>query len=61
MTLHALQLVAIVMDEEASPEQRAAAREALQPFDEFRANAARRVAATDAADAAEAAIPDVNT
>lgn len=61
MTLHALQLVAVVMDEESSPEARLAARDALRPFDEYRASAARRDGPDDDdANAATAPVPDVD-
>jgi len=48
IALHALQLVAVCMDEDAPLEARAAARDALRPIDETRANAARRATPSDA-------------
>jgi hypothetical protein len=56
MTLYALQLVSVCVDEEASSEARAGAREALKPFDEFRAAAARREARNEG----DAVTPDVD-
>lgn len=62
MTLHALQLVSVCVDEDASSEARAAAREALKPFDEFRAGAARRETRNeDAAVTQDVDVPDVPT
>lgn len=61
MTLYALQLVSVCVDEEASNEARSAAREALLPFDEYRAAAARREAqqSDDASVTPDTAVPDV--
>lgn len=62
IALHALQLVAVCLDEEASIESRAAARDALRPLDEYRANAARRDTAKEPeeAAAAEVEIPEIH-
>lgn len=61
MTLYALQLVSVCLDEEASSDARAAAQEALKPFDDARAVAARREShnGEDPAVSLNAEVPEV--
>ncbi|MDC3962060.1 hypothetical protein KEG38_50035 [Polyangium jinanense] len=58
---HALQLVSVCLDEEAPLESRTAARDALRPLDEYRANAARRDTPKESNDAVtpETEVPEV--
>jgi len=62
ITLYAMQLAAVRLDDEASDEQRIAAREALRPLDEYRASAARRDAARDSGEPVtpETEVPEVS-
>lgn len=61
ITLYAIQLAAVRLDDEASPDARAAAREALRPLDEHRANAARREGAKEPSESVtpETEVPEV--
>lgn len=59
MTLHALQLVTVIMDEEAPMDMRVASREALRPFDEYRASVRRDTPEEEETAAATATVPEV--